>query len=357
MVVSLLYLAYHLSTQVGRMSYPSGEISMTWWTALLMMITITLGFCIVLWWRYFTFDPLKVYKDLECDLIDRGMTTQSNQGLLTTLALALGQCQSGRLIKSVHIKCPQFRRSAHIDSMMLILMIRRARGLIDALPRVTPRPAWELSGIAVICALGMVSTMHIHLVDSPSWMTPQSQKILSDHVSSVITQTDGSISTKSDDQKGMSGQMVDSEGMNSQLATQNLNLIDTTPSALRRASASERTQMSSEVKSVASDQRSEKSTHAKARSLRRVLRHRARRGGQASSGSAAATSRHRYVRLGALEISMPDQPERQSHQVRGGVNQLSVAESAHFYGVPSQLILQDFPPQLRSRLGEGTYVK
>ena len=124
-MVSLLYVVYHLNMRMKGIGHVGGALSITWWNAWLLICMITLVMVMTLWRRVTTFDPLKIYHTLEREIIERGMIADTSQGVLTTLASALGQCQSDRCIRSPHGSV-QMSEPVQIDSTLLILLVHRA---------------------------------------------------------------------------------------------------------------------------------------------------------------------------------------------------------------------------------------
>lgn len=314
----------------------------------ILAIALT-GLCLILpgLWVWFTFDSQDHDQHLEAHLIERGFATPSHRGLLTTLSQELDlSAGMSRHRQISHTSPPS------IDRALLVLIAHRAEPMVHALPKVTPRPPWELSGLTLLCALWVVPTMTIHIAET-------SERDGDERVIALDRQKTEEIPIERVEREEKNLTKPSQRPTSERDLSSSSRDLEPSPSSTRRARSARRlVQTRRHLQTPDGLRRLMNPRGSNQRPPQKISRARAQRGGQVSSGDATASSPHRVLRLSAptrsarrddAEVSQPAQSI--SHETP-----LSRVESAYFYGIPAQRSLSDFPPELRLYGRGGTNV-
>ena len=357
--VCLLLSGYYFCLYMEYLVHDRGGLSVSFWSFSCLISLTLLIIVIALVRSVLSFNSVQHLQELERKLIDRGLVSTSDSGLLTTLYVGLGLDSHTFYSKKFN---PMDHReiSRRIDPVMLSLIARRAGPILHAISKMNPRPAWELSVLVIACTLWVIPTLHIQL-ENPIHAKVD-QGITSFKGSNVradlpkqIQRTSSSLRSASEDEASMTEineKSVSTEGVKSSHAHR-----------FKRTD----TRKSKKVTSDGIQRYDVHRQHITKDPSQKINLSRAQQGGRVASGDAEMSVRHRYIPLSksskSFTQSMIDgrkEVDRSFKQNAGSTQQayrLSRAESADFYGISSKLSLQDFPPQLRVNDRGGIYVE
>ena len=365
-VLTLLWVGYH-SVLSGLITYANGDVSLSWWSCVGVGVFTVLGLLSPVVWSWLRFNPAHIYQRLERALSERGLASEADIGLLTTLSTELGLAsytsQFIPLIRSSRSSASL--KGSQIDHAMLILIARRARPLLQALPKVTSRPAWELSGLTLCCALWVMPTIHVEHDEIRRSRVAQVSVVnpLSPAIRQVANQD---LPRRPPESPQFKSSQADTSQRDIAQAT---SLNEFTQSSQRRSSKQSSDPKNADDQKRSTQKRRLTSPQNSAQPLQKISKARAQRGGRVSSGDAESTAPHQQMQLTtpprplSSDVDLKSdrrrasRPQKRRGSITAEVRPLSIAESADFYGISAQLSSRDFPPQLRLNEIEDVYAK